>query len=702
MAAGVFSAQSAFGQSTDTALATPQLPAVVVTATRVESNADEVPASISRIDARDLRGGAQVNISESLGSVPGLIAHDRQNYAQDVQLSVRGFGARSTFGIRGVRLYVDGIPATLPDGQGQISNVELGSVGHIEVLRGPFSALYGNSSGGVVQVFTAEGSGRPSIGFGLSSGSDGLLRLGAQAQGSSPGGYGYHVSVSRFQTDGYRDHSAAERLLANAKLTWRPDGDSKLTLVANRVALPEAQDPMGLTRAQFDANPRAVDPAALAYDTRKTVDQTQAAVHYEHRLDADDEVQTTLYAGHRGTEQFQSIPKVAEAGPLSPGGVIRLGRDYAGADLRWTWRSQLLAAPLTLVAGLAYDTLAEHRQGLQNFDGNALGVAGALRRDENNTVFNVDQYLQAGWTFAPRWTLDLGVRHSRIAFSSHDRYITRSNPDDSGATAYAATLPVAGLGYAPARDLHIYVTAGRGFETPTLNELAYRSGGLTGLNFDLQAASSTSLEAGVKAHLAPDADLTLATFRTDTAHEIVTQTNLNGRATYQNAGATRRTGLEASAAARGFGHLRAQVAATWTNAYYRDAFLTCTTSPCATANVQIPAGNRLPGVPRGSVYLSLDWTPPGGWRGAIEERYQTSVPANDTNGDAAPPYAVTSARVGYAMVVGRWELIGFVRGDNLFGRRYAGSVIVDEGNGRYFEPAPGRTFVAAASATARF
>ncbi|HEY9238174.1 MAG TPA: TonB-dependent receptor plug domain-containing protein, partial [Burkholderiaceae bacterium] len=155
-----------------------QLAPVVVTATRIESLAADVPASISRIDGDDVRNArALVNISESLGAVPGLLARDRQNYAQDVQISVRGFGARSTFGIRGVRLYVDGIPATLPDGQGQISNVELGSVERIEVLRGPFSALYGNSSGGVIQVFTEEGRGPPRLGFGATAGSDGLLRL---------------------------------------------------------------------------------------------------------------------------------------------------------------------------------------------------------------------------------------------------------------------------------------------------------------------------------------------------------------------------------------------------------------------------------------------------------------------------------------------------------------------------------------------
>ena len=680
-----------------------QLEPVVVTATRTEALAFDVPASINRIGANEVRDGhAQINISESLGSVPGLLARDRQNYAQDVQISVRGFGARSTFGIRGVRLYVDGIPATLPDGQGQITNVELGSVGRIEVLRGPFSALYGNSSGGVIQVFTDEGSGPPSYSVGVAAGSDGALRYGAQASGASGNGFGYNVSASRFRTDGYRDHSAAERTLGNAKLTLRPDGDTKFTLLANSLALPEAQDPLGLTRAQFDANPRGVDPSALAYNTRKSVNQTQFGGVLERRLDAANAVQVLAYAGHRGTEQFQSIPMSTQGGPLNPGGVILLGRNYEGVDLRWTLKTRVLDAPFTLVSGVAYDVLAERRQGYQNFIGTTLGVQGALRRNEVNDVASFDQYLQAAWQITPQWTLNAGLRHSRVSFVSTDAYIVGTNPYDSGRAAYTATLPVLGVLYALNSDVHLYATAGRGFETPTLNELAYRSGGGTGLNFGLQAARSTSVEAGVKTRLGVWGELTAAAFRTDTDNEIVTQTNVGGRSTFQNAGATRRTGLELGWSASYFEHLRAQLAATLLNATYRDAFLTCTATPCATANVPIPAGNRIPGIARGSLFAALNWAPPTGLRGGIEARYLSGVSVNDANSDAAARYAIASANVGYVLNLGSWELGGFVRGDNLFGRRYAGSVIVNEGNSRFFEPAPGRTWLASASATLRF
>ena len=442
-------------------------PAVVITATRVETPAIDVPALTDRTDGSQVRDHRlQVNISESLRGVAGLQARDRQNYAQDVQISVRGFGARSTFGIRGVRLYVDGIPATLPDGQGQLSNVDLDSVDHMEVLRGPFSALYGNSSGGVIQVFTEDGQGPPTLTPSAAAGSDGTARLGFKLSGAdgADGAFGYTASASAFETDGYRRHSAARRRLANIKLNWSPGADSKLTLLANSLALPLAQDPLGLTRAQFNGDPCAVGPVAESFDTRKAVDQTQLGLVGEQRLGAAGRLQWLVYGGHRSTEQFQAIPVATQANALHPGGVIQLARDYRGADLRWTLAGMIAEQPLSLVAGLSYDTL------------------------------------------------------------------------DEGDTAYAG----------------------------------------------------------------------------------------------------------------------------------------------------------------------IAWTPDQGWRGGIEVRASGRVLVNDANTDAAAGFAVLGAHLGYGLKMGKVEWTLFGRLDNLLAQRHAGSVIVNEGNARYFEPAQGRTWLAGATGLIRF
>ena len=679
---------------TDSAAQAPPTADIVVTARRVASDTFDVPASIDRIDRDAIAmGRQQVNLSESLGGVPGLVARDRQNYAQDVQVSVRGFGARSTFGIRGVRAYVDGIPATLPDGQGQVSNIDLTSTDRIEVLRGPFSALYGNSSGGVIQVFTETGAGPPTLTFGTEAGSYGLQKPALKIAGGGDA-LGYVASYSQFDTDGYRDHSAAQRNIGNVKLDWKVGESDKLTFVVNSLDLPKAQDPLGLTRAQYDANPRSVDPVAIQFNTRKTVDQTQAGVTYQHSFNDRSNVQILYYSGNRDAVQFQAIPVAAQASPLHPGGVIDLSRGYEGLDVRWASTFDMLEMPLTLVAGLTFDHLDELRKGYQNFVGTTLGVQGALRRNENNTADTHDAYAQASWRIAPKFTLDAGIRAVDFEFVSEDHYIVGVNGNDSGATSYSATLPVLGLLYSATDRVHLYLSAGRGFETPTLNELAYRPNGQPGLNLALKAAESDNYELGAKLRLSASSEFTAAVFETDTENEIVTQTNTGGRSTYQNAGATRRRGTELSWTMSSGSDWRTQVSYTWLDAIYAEAFLTCTATPCPAPNVPIAAGNKIPGIPEQTLYGSFSWTHFQHWRVDAEARHLTKVFVNDLNSDAAEAFSLAAVSGSYETKIGSWRLSTFVRVDNLLDEQYAGSVIVNEGNSRFFEPAPGRTWAA--------
>jgi iron complex outermembrane receptor protein len=682
--------------------ASTSLPSVVVTATRAEASAFDVPASIDAVYGDALRDSRlAVNISEGLAGVAGLQARDRQNYAQDVQISVRGFGARSTFGIRGVRLYVDDIPATLPDGQGQISNVDLNSVSRIEILRGPFSSLYGNSAGGVLNVFTEEGDGPLTITGGFAMGSDKVRRESIKASGSEHG-LGFVVSGSHFETDGYRDHSAATRNLGNAKLTVKPDDSSKLTLVVNSVSLPRAEDPLGLTRAQYNANPRGVDPSAIQFNTRKTVDQTQGGAVYERTLNTDNSLRVMAYVGDRSTTQYQSIPVATQANPLHPGGVIDLSRTYDGVDARWTTKGKVADMPFTIVGGVAYDQLDETRRGYQNFQGTTLGVKGALRRNENNKVHDLDEYVQANLALLKELNAFAGVRHSQVKFDSQDHYIVGTNPNDSGAVDYSATLPVFGLMYAQTNDLHWYVTGGRGYETPTLNELAYRPSGQTGMNFALKPATSNSYELGAKSRFGEWGELDTAVYQTRTNTEIVTLTNSGGRTTYQNAGATRRNGFEASWNSRLVGDVQAQLSYNWVDATYKDSFRTCTATPCTNPTTVIAGGNRIPGIAKSSVYGSLSYAPVTGWRASLEGRALSKVYVNDLNDDSASSYYTLSASTAYVVRLGPWNLTGFARADNFTDRQYAGSVIVNEGNKRYYESAPGRTWTAGLTAAIGF
>jgi iron complex outermembrane recepter protein len=307
-------------------------PAVVVTATRVEQSSFDLPASIDSVDSKSIREAQlQVNLSESLGRVPGLVIQNRQNFAQDLQVSLRGFGARSTFGVRGIRLYADNIPATMPDGQGQVSHFDLGSADRIEVLRGPFSALYGNSSGGVISLLTEDGAPGARIEGNTAFGSYNTRRVGLKASGDT-GALNYVLAGTQFETDGYREHSAARRSTFNAKLQGAPDNLSRLSLVINAMDMPEAQDPLGLERSQFDTDPRQAGTGAVQFNTRKRASQTQAGLTYSRNLFPASALTGTLYYGERLSRQFQSIPPASQVRASSPGGLIDLERDYGGGD----------------------------------------------------------------------------------------------------------------------------------------------------------------------------------------------------------------------------------------------------------------------------------------------------------------------------------------------------------------------------------
>ena len=670
---------------------------VVITGAAPDQQRWTAPASIDIVDGEELRAGnLQINLSEGLGRVPGLSINNRQNYAQDLQLSIRGFGARSTFGVRGVRLYVDGIPASAPDGQGQAANFPIGSADRIEVIRGPYSALYGSSAGGVVALYTAEG-GPAEWRAGLAGGADGLWRASTQATGKV-GSYHFNVDASTFSTQGLRPQSAADRSTAHLKLS-RPYDGGRVVMVANR-QVSDAQDPLGLSRAEFDAGPYQTTPAATQFNTRKSVQQTQLGLAWTHALEDGHSLQLMGYGGQRALVQYQSIPPSAQVAASAAGGVIDLNRQYGGLNARWRLDRTYASGRLTASAGLAWDRQDEERRGFENFVGTSLGLTGRLRRDEVNRADALDPYAQAEWD-TPGWTFTAGVRRARVRLSSADRYVAPGNPDDSGAVRYAATLPVVGLRWKLSPQVQAYASAGRGFETPTLNEAAYRASGTAGLNTALDASRSRSVDAGLRGRHGAAA-WTATAFDVLTHDEIVVLSNTGGRSTFQNAGRTRRRGLELSGEAQ-WGRLNVSSALTFINATYADGFLTCAAAPCVTPGLAIPAGNRIPGIARRQAWVKLAWEPGvAGSTLTLELRHSAAVPVNDSNSDAAAGYTVAHLGVRFQQERGPWQLRQFLRIDNLAKRRHAGAVIVNEGNARYFETVPGRSAYAGVELVRRF
>ena len=522
-------------------------------------------------------------------------------------------------------------------------------------------------------------------------GSDGVRRQNLRFAGEQ-GAWNWNFSALHFETDGHRDHSAAQRTGLNGKLRLQATPDTRVTLVLNAVDMPNVQDPLGLTRAEYQANPQQASPAALQFNTRKSVDQQQAGLVLEHKINEVHGLKLTTWGGRRGTEQFQAIPVATQLPPTHPGGVIALDRDYRGIDAQWIARTRAFDGPLTLTAGVYADDLKEHRQGFRNFQGSTLGVIGVQRRNEDNRVRSSDQYAQGVWE-GGRFSLTAGLRHSIVKFSSQDRFIVAGNGDDSGSARYEATTPVLGAVWHAGDALNVYAATGKGFETPTFNELAYRPSG-SGLNFDLRAAESRQWELGVKAEPVRDWRINAALFQAKTSDEIAVLSNTGGRSTFQNVGDTRRRGLETAIAGSWAKSWSTYAALTWLDAQYRTDFLTCVAAPCSAPNTPVPAGNRMPGVPRFSAYAELAWKhQPWGLDSALELRHVGRMAVDDRNTDFAAASTVLSARVMLAQNWNRWTFKEFLRVDNLADRNYVGSVIVNEGNQRFFEPAPGRTWL---------
>ncbi|MFC0170834.1 TonB-dependent receptor family protein [Pseudoduganella danionis] len=671
---------------------------VVVSATRVGHTIFDMPAAIDVVDGLRIREAqARVNASEVLAAVPGLVAQNRQNYAQDLQISSRGFGARSAFGVRGVRLIADGIPASMPDGQGQAATFNLDLAERIEVLRGPFSAIYGNHSGGVIQLFTRDGEGSPSIETTVTAGSYGSHKLDLNAQGQQ-GSVGYVLDASRFETDGYRAHSAAKRDQAAAKLTLKPLDNAVLTIVANGLHQGDTQDALGVTWATYLRDPRAGETdttdtqtpkrtLADRYNTRKSIDHQQIGANWEQQFGAD-RLHLSTYGGNRQVIQYQAFSKAFQAPASHSGGVVDFDRNFYGADLNWLHVAGLADGTLSTTVGLEYGHSGDDRRGYENFIGTQFGVKGALRRSENDNVSSTEPYLQVEWQ-SGSWLLSAGLRHSSVRISVDDHYLANGN--DSGALSYSHTTPVAGVLYKFTPALHAYASAARGFETPTLNELFY-SGTGGGFNFRLQAAHSKHLEAGIKLRSGDSTRINAAVFQIRTTDELVVDSSSGGRTSYRNAGRTLRQGLELSLDTSWRYGLSSHVALTSLRAVYDQSF------------GSVLKGSRLPGVPNANGYADLAWKDSAGlFSAAIEAQASSRIYADDANADqAAPGYATLNARVSSNQRWHGWQFKQFVRLNNLLDRQYVGSVIVGDSNKRYYEAAPTRNWLLGASAQYQF
>jgi iron complex outermembrane receptor protein len=665
-----------------------QLDPVVVSASRTEQRMMDTAASIDVVTSQQLHEGqAEQNLSEPLERTPGIFALNRQNYAQDLLISSRGFGANSAFGARGIKIFVDGIPGTAADGQGQISHIDLPSADRIEVMRGPFSVLYGNSAGGVINVFTENGKPGVEASPYFSAGSYGQRKYGIKADGEQ-NNINYVIDAGTLHTDGSRDHSIADRKNENAKLGFKFGQDTSVTVVANNVNL-SAQDPLGLTVAQLQSNSTQAGTGAVAYNTRKSVDQTQVGLDLTQRISANDSITLTPYHGDRHTIQYLASPS---------SNVINLQRDFYGMNSNWLHTGTLGGMPLKLVTGLDSNQNLDHRQTYTSASG--LPPLTAPVQDYGMSARNLDEYLQGELRPTERLAFTVGARHAVTTLDA-----TSNNALASlGSHAYQATTGMASAQYYLQENTNVYMSYGSGFDTPTLNQIIYSAGYVNGGgtntgNIGLNAARTLQFEIGLKSEISHAARITFALFQADTSDDIVVASSNGGKTAYMNIPKTNRQGMELNTQWQLPYQLQASIAYTFVDATVQQAYIEKVTNTSKLVYV----GNRIPGVPRQGLFAELMWlNADKSLEFAVEGKAADSIVADDLNQASASGYGIMNLRAVFRQNAGNWSLSEFARFDNVFDRAYVGSVIVNQANSQFYENSPGRNWLAGGKVTYKF
>lgn len=661
---------------------------VVVTATRQAQNSFDLPVAIDVVEQQNIKDGQlQMNLSESLIRVPGITAQNRTQQAQDPQISSRGFGSRSAFGVRGVRVYVDGIPLTMPDGQGQPGVVDLSAIKSIEVMRGPFSSLYGNSSGGVIQMFTQDAPQTPTVGATTMFGSYDTKRNVLEAAGKSEA-VEYLLNISNFESNGYRDHSSSDKQMATAKFKFHINEDTKLTTLVNWFEQ-DAQDPLGLTKAGVARDRKGVVGAALAANTRVSRSHSQVGFNLEHAINETNKISFIPYVGTR--ENSQVLPFNATG---TNARTSQISRNFYGSDLRWDNNGVVLGKKYNVSFGVNYGKSEDDRLDINTQLAGA--PANVTNRDEVNTSTNYDRYIQGMIAATDKIDIHAGLRRTKVNLKVKDNFIAGFG-DNSGSVSYNKTNPVIGATWKVTPEINVYANYGKGFETPTFVEAAYNSAtsGATP-NLSLKPSTSENFEIGTKAYLTDNTRANLTLYYIKTKDEIVvSQIDAANRSIFTNANNTIRKGVELSLESNFDNNISTYFSYTLLDAKFDSDF--------TSANGLIASGNRIPGTYSNQAYGEIRWKyDPIGFHTALETRYNSKVYANDINTETASAYTIFNIRAGFEQTLKNWIFKEYLRVENLTDKEYIGSVRINDANSRFYEASAERNYLLGLSAQYKF
>ncbi|WP_425443978.1 TonB-dependent receptor family protein [Thioalkalivibrio denitrificans] len=646
---------------------TVELEPVTVTAPRLERPWLDTPAALGVVEREDLEQARQgLQLDEALVRVPGVSAQNRYNFAQDLRVSMRGFGARAAFGIRGIKMLVDGLPETTTDGQSQVDAIDLTALERIEVIRGPSSVLHGNATGGVLDITTRSGPAEPFFQPRAEAGSYGYRRLGLQAGGSGDAA-AWHLSTWDLAMDGYRDHSRAEKRLLHARTDWVPSGPHRLTGVVTLLDAPRTDDPGALTAAEVADDRRAAAPNALAFDAGQSVTQQRAGLVYRGDISGSERLEARVFHTWRDFDNRL---------PFESGGIVQYERQFFGGGIHYTRDNHIGDLSGRMTAGLDLERQRDMRRRYDNLQ----GARGDLALHQREIAEAAGVFVQQELDLTERLDVTLGLRRDRVRFSIDDRFL--ADGDDSGQRDFLETSQLVSASYAWQPQHRIYATWGTAFETPSFTEFANPDGG--GFNPEVSPQQARNLELGFKG-FAGRVQYDVAVFRVDVRDELVPyqlEDPGDDRTYYENAGRTRRQGLEAGLVWFPTVDWTLTGAWTWSDFHFREF-----TDDEGTSL----SGRRLPAIPRQQLFLEAAWRP-GRDYAIADLLVQGGQYADNANTERVSASTVVNVRAGRVLRRNGWDVEAFVALNNLFDEDYFSNIRPNAGFGRYYEPAPGRNF----------
>lgn len=677
-------ASAAQAQSSATDTSVQSRPVITVSAPRLAREIYATPAAVSVVGRDAIQQGQQrVTLDESLDIVPGLYLQNRDNFAQGERISIRGFGARTPWGVRGITLMVDGIPYTLPDGQAQTDAIDLDSAERIEVIRGPAAVQYGNAAGGVISVTTADGEDDPGSHLRFGVGSDGY-RKASVSNGGVEGLWSHHLSFSALGTDGYRDHSAAEKYLFNGKVSRDLGDDRKITAIVNLLDSPYAKDPGGKTRESVHdsrtdtMNTRGYyDYSPEDIDSGQEVDQQVLGLQYEDLSAGPGELYLKGFYLHRDYQQ-QLAYAGGSADITGVENYIAYDRDYYGASAEYHQALIVGSLPLRYAVGL---DVARQNDDRHSDDVLIDGEHVRRSQDETQQATSVGVFAQGDLDLTRRWTLSLGTRYDSVDFDIDDHHL--EDGDDSGDRTLEQWSGSAGLSFRYLPRHQVYLSTGTAYETPTFSEFANPNGG--GFNSSIDPQKAWNRELGLRGTFDNGLDYDVALFSTRVRDSLVAYENDAGKTYYRNAGKSTQQGMEAQ--------LGWQFAPAWRI----DSALTLASykfDDYRTENANYD-GNRVPGLPENTWVNRLTWQGAGQRFVTLQTQYVGSMVADDANDVDVGDVWLVGLRGGNGWQLGGDTVLRAYAGvRNLFDREHYANIIINATNDRYFDPAPGRTVYA--------